>query len=63
MQNNRNIANLSVERVVLSSLAFQPELLEDYVLTITENDFYYPFLREFYKILIMYLFCTITSNF
>ena len=52
MQNNRNIANLSVERVVLSSLAFQPELLEDYVLTITENDFYYPFHREFYKILI-----------
>jgi len=52
MQNNRNIANLSVERVVLSSLAFQPELLEDYVLAITENDFYYPFHREFYKILI-----------
>jgi len=48
----QKIFNKSVERVVLSSLIFQPELIEDFIAEVYEDDFYLPFHQILYKTLV-----------
>jgi replicative DNA helicase len=46
---HQRIFNKSVERVILSSLIFQPEFIEDYSSEVRSDDFYIPFHRELYR--------------
>ena len=48
----QRIFNKSIERVILSSLIFQPELIEDFSSEIREDDFYIPFHRDLFKTII-----------
>lgn len=44
--------NKSIERVVLSSLIFQPELIEDFISEVDVNDFYQPFHRNLFTAIV-----------
>ncbi len=46
---NQRIFNKSIERVILSSLIFQPEFIEDFSSEVFPDDFYIPFHRDVYS--------------
>jgi replicative DNA helicase len=46
------IHNRNIERIILSSLIFQPEFIEDYSAEITTDDFYIPFYRDLYRVIL-----------
>jgi replicative DNA helicase len=46
------IHNRNIERIILSSLIFQPEFIEDYSAEITTEDFYIPFYRDLYRVIL-----------
>ena len=48
----QKIFNKAVERVILSSLIFQPEFIEDYISEIDEDDFYFPFHRDLFSAMV-----------
>jgi len=48
----QRIFNKSVERVILSSLIFQPEFIDDLVSEIKEDDFYIPFHRDLFNAIV-----------
>jgi replicative DNA helicase len=49
---HKRIHNRSVERIILSSLIFQPEFIEDYSSEVQPDDFYIPFYRDIYRIIL-----------
>jgi replicative DNA helicase len=51
MENSNRLFNRSVERVILASLIFQPELIEETSSEIVGKDFYIPFYREVFTVL------------